>query len=188
MYHTIYVLISIDQINSTRSNIGFTEGEMSYPILVAVRPIFGLMLSGICRSRTHIERQLTPLGGLIGGVLGLPPSKTIISRSICVDDNVNKFSGRITSSNSCWVFRFLLITRLDLRWSTVWDFTSRCALAAIWVRRELGEVDLENTWTHEGMEECRLGSTLDVNLSTTPDKIASVWQLLPFDRENWFKG
>ena len=29
MYHTTYLYVSIDQINSTRSNIGFTEAAYS---------------------------------------------------------------------------------------------------------------------------------------------------------------
>ena len=42
MYHTTYLYVSIDQINSTRSNIGFTED--------GIHPCDG---SGVC------ERELT---------------------------------------------------------------------------------------------------------------------------------
>ena len=41
MYHTTYLYVSIDQINSTRSNIGFTEvdAEVTVPPRRRCRPM-----------------------------------------------------------------------------------------------------------------------------------------------------
>ncbi len=159
----------------------------SSSILGAVRSIFCSLSSGICNIRTLSDCHRTPSGGLIGGELGSPPSNTIILESICLHVNVNWFGGTVTSRNSWTDYCCFFLARLHLRWRTLGDFTNMYAVEAHCVRREVVEVDLENTWTHVGSKEGGLITT-DGTSSTSSNNLSSMWQLNPDDTEDCLKG
>ena len=152
-----------------------------------VRPMSPLVLSLVQSSLTLIECHWIPLGGCIGGVLLLPPSKTITSLSILLVVILSWVIGTTTSlrTRSCFLSFFLAWWRQQ--WKTMGDGTSAAEAAAHCVHSEEFAVVLEKTWTQKGgLEDLYKGSGWLFTLVSVICTLA--WQLDLDDTINWVKG
>ncbi len=152
-----------------------------------VRPMSPLVLSLVQSSLTLMECHWIPLCGRIGGVLLLPPSKTITSLLILLVVILSWVIGTTTSlrTRSCFLSYFLAQRRQ--RWKTMGDGTSAAAAAAHCVQSEEFSVVLEKTWTQEGgLEDLNKGNGWLFSLVSVICTL--VWQLDPDDTVNWVKG
>ncbi len=128
--------------------------------------------------------QITPSGGLIGGLSSVPPSKTIFSLLIlCVDKRLVSIDcGTVASvRRDSYFLSFFLARRLQ-RWRTFLVVgSSLYATEAHWVRREDDLMDFPNTCTQEGIGKFWKYLVLEVILWGL---ICSIWlwQLSTFDR------
>ncbi len=119
-----------------------------------VRPMSPLVLSLVQSSLTLIEHHWIPLDGCIGGVLLLPPSKTITSLSILLVVILSWVIGTTTSLRTCSCFLSFFLAQQRQWWKTMGDGTSAAMAAAHCVRSEEFAVVLEKTWTQErGLED-----------------------------------
>jgi hypothetical protein len=126
---------------------------------------------------------------LIGGAERSPPSKTNISESMSLVDNLKWFDGTMTSRRMFVIFRFFFCARRDLRWRTFGDNTFRCvpAAASYRVRREVVELDLEKTCT-KGWEWGGGKADADSTSCSSP-QVSIVWQLKAYETVlDWVKA
>ncbi len=151
-----------------------------------VRPMSPLVLSSVQSSLTLMKFHWIPLGGCIGWVLLLPPSKTTTSLSILLMVILSWVIGTTTSlrTRSCFLSFFLAWQRQQ--WKTMGDGTSAAAVAAHCVWSEESAIVLEKTWTQEGgLDGLYKGSGCLFSLVSVICTLAC--QLDPDDTINWVK-
>ena len=157
------------------------------------RPMLPLSSSSIWRCLMGMDRHLISSGGLIGGVLSLPPSKTIISESISLIESFTWVNGTTISRRRLSILRDFFLARRRRRWKTVGDSTSTVATAAHCVRREEFARDFEKVCTHGGGGLEKLygreqGSLSLATMSFLSFKVSSVWHLEPYETVTCVKG
>ena len=164
-------------------NLGMRINGWTPSIMGCVKPILGWVSSSRCHNFTGIERQITPSGGLMGGEVLSPPSKTTILESISSRDNLNWWVGTLTSRSISCILRCFFLARRDLRWRTLGDLTIKYAPDAHWVCSELVELDSKKTWTHEGWGPFWWIEGDGVNKSTSKSslQVSVVWQLKVYE-------
>ncbi len=84
-----------------------------------VRPMSPLVSSSVQSSLTLMERHWIPLGGRIGGVLLLPPSKTITSLPILLVVILSWVIGTTTSLRTRSCFLSFFLARQRGQWKTM---------------------------------------------------------------------
>ena len=140
----IFIFMSNDIWRGRRIN------KETQSICQNVKPLSHLSSSSICRSLTGMARHIYPSGGLMEGVEGSPPSKTMISKSISSVVDLNWSTGTTISQRSCCRLCCFFFAGREWRWNTLGDLTSEKAAAAHWVQRDKVEQDFKKTWTHWG--------------------------------------
>jgi hypothetical protein len=88
VFKSIIFIKSHSSIISKHILCGIQINGLTPSILGKVNPIFGSVSSSTCNTFTETERHYIPSGGLIGDDERLPPSKTNISESMSLVDNL----------------------------------------------------------------------------------------------------
>ncbi len=145
--HALRALYILDSPHSPMMSSAMVRGMLMNgdvpSIQGKVRPMSPLVLSSVQSSLTLMKRHWIPLGGHIGWVLLLPPSKTITSLLILLVVILSWVIGTTTSlrTRSCFFSFFLAWQRWQ--WKTMGDGTSAAAAAVHCVRSEEFAIVLE---------------------------------------------